>query len=491
MATEDVTIRIRVDDSELRRARARAAVTPAISAPISPNQAIAAGLAGSVFGVDVGSKLSEMRQRALALNERTKLALELAGRLGVPTTSERLAVQTARGSIARQLSEYDRSADYGGVGKRYFTYGEDGFSIEKTISVGEHQLVLFKERNYDLDFLGDKARIAAHASKGNPSDFFGHLIGSRFNVQGNKNLVSAIEEDILKEPIQPTRVGGIFGPTAPKYKKPGLVRGTLEDIGVSARSTLSSLKFPKPEIDFSWATAKKDFKTSALPLLRQAAPWATAAGIGALATSFNQARSSYMNKVLVAGDVPDSNYVVDFVSIEAAKSAGRMLGKIGLLPLELGMGLISLYNTAWESMFGDGANPNNRRWMDWEINVDSTRQLLRDAVGANDTAYAEVERQQDLYYKAMNRAQNAAREEAKRIGADIGQRLMDLGLNNMTLDQLAEKFKNYGGIEEQLLARATREFKASNVLPTKRDVNPYWTGDVHGGVWETIFRVFE
>lgn len=484
MPTEDVVIRLRVDDSALRAAALRstslrgAAVVPftgdvgaSVREDIQINSAIAGGLAGNVFNSStLGSRISEVRAKALEREELARRALVLAGKLGIPTTAERLNITALRQETARALADFDRKI-------KYFNYGEDGFPLEKTVSVGDFDPVMFKDRRSDIEVQAAKWAKTASVTRGSYTDLFVHQIFGRPNT-----LASGIPIPDWEAPAEgPQRVGGIFGPKSPKYKKPGLVRQTLNNLGESSQALVSAILPPSRMQSYfkPTHTGLRDVVAEALPLARSAFPVVSAVGAVALTKKLSDARSDYMRKVLVAGEIPESNYVVDLVSIESAKEAGKFMGRLGLLPLEFGMGLISSYNNAYESIAGEGANPNNRNWLDWEIRVDSTRQVLMDFVGANDLAYAEVERQQDLYYRALSRAQNAAREAAKRIGADIGSRLTALGLNNLSMDELAEKFKNYGGIEDQLLRKATNEFKKSNVLPSKRDVNPYWTADVY------------
>lgn len=476
MATEDVVIRLRVDDSELRRRadglRGRnATVVPtsfdSSSAVAGAEAAAVGGLAGSQFrGSSISKPIIDTKLNLQELRNATQRAVALSKKMGIGTP-EGIAAAVQREGFAKAMRSYDDS-------RSYWSYDEDGWRVEPQTVRGE---VSYRQRNYDTFKAAETQKAVEEALKH-------RRLGDFVTSGGTSSFDLRPDLPVALPDTNVSRIGGIYGPVTPMYKKPGFVRklgqpfGELinsESVALSnAFNNAASLRsFKTPAGKWNWGGAE------AISLSKSVAPILSITALGALSDQLGNARSEYMKKVLVGGDLPDSSYVADTLGIELAKNVGSVLSKAGMIPLDFGLGAISIFNWAWESAFGGGADASNRNWLDWEINVDSTRQALRDAVGLNDQAYAEVERQQDLYFRAKQKATNAARDAAKKIGADIGMRLKGAGLNNMSIEELAEKFKGYNDIEGQLIRKAQAEFKASVVKPTKRDVNPYWDADVN------------
>jgi len=465
MPVEDLTIRLRVDDSELARRESQlfqvgkrgipGFVQPVNQAPMSH---FASGLAGNLLGSEIARKEVHLLN---AQNNAIQTQLTDGGQMELFSVEKQFTQKQYRG-MERILSDPNAM-----VFRNNSLSVSDPFPNENVSRSDIDSLLKHQSNIVPVPRTSAEARQLA----------LGHQIGSGGTIQSIE-----VPSTVFTQPLFKDRVGGIYGPTSPMYQKHGMVRRVTDFASDAFGPTVDFLKLPEGRFKYNKGKPVAELAS----LGRAVLPVASMGALIGSMKSINDKRSEYLKQVLVGGDIPEGNPVGDTISMNSAKNVAQVLSKYALLPLEIGFGALSIYNWAWEELFGDGANANNRDWLSWEINIDATRNFIIDFVGGFDDAYKDVEQKQRAWYKAKQRAVDAAREEAKRFGYDVASRLQGLGASGLNLDELAEKFKNHGGLEDFLVNKAQTEFKGTVHKPTKKDVNLYYDSDVRQGFFASL-----
>lgn len=430
MPTEDVVIRLRVDDTELRRrlgelrGRTAGVANVYVDSPDLVNLA-AAGAAGSVFagGRPIGPSVSaSMREARL----RKRVAEALGGTM---PPHEQAEFQD------RQVStDFDRKS---------------GYQYNSFRKVGLDPVPFTWQHNFDLD---EQLRNMRPPKPG---------VMTPEQIRLERALFSMPGDTWDSRWREPARLTTGLGP--PSLLQRGAARA--KDFGTALVSGERGLFYGQ-----SFYNRVRDLKLSDLGLknlsfnaVKEAASRVgivtSAVGAMAVASDMSKARSEYFQKLLLTDETPNP----DYLNLGFKKTLGKIQDTWGKLTLNTMFEVPSVILEGLGSVFG--ANEA------FGMAIDTVGMQWKETLGLTEQDYTRVAELQSAWNKGWQRMKEQVLEQAKRQANSVAARLANLGADGVPLADLEKTV--YKVIKTPLLRKADAEFRDTNPFPTSRDVNPY------------------
>jgi len=496
MATEDVVIRLRVDDSELRRARRGYFDVPSSNVPTSgltgsaTASFVIAGVAGSIT-----RNPSSAGGRNLLWNQIVDAELDgIAPGLrrdrvgGILGNADRDAIKAGVKDFAAEA--YYRGYDFGDGINTQMSHRAKMFSAgwraDSPVWLPELETVRNRiDINNLIEQNGSVRRPGAVSGTAAVQREIGHIVGSGGAEKPLSVPRIVFTEPLLREKLNTGLTGpGIIGRTASAAKDfgsnikgsaayqnfmPGMLGGKVQQFPAFGTVTLDGIK------DIA---GRLGIITSA-------------GGSMAVAKQMSDARTAYFKKLMITGEQPDANYLnLGFKRVLSGmqETTSNLVANI----------LYEVPSVLFEGIsIGTNFLAKLAGFSGWDDNlvgmaVDMVGMDFKEALGLTEEDYGKVAEAQSAWNKAYKSLQEQTRAQARRSSDDVAQRMQGLGADGVSLDELSKSI--YKNVEKKMLIQADQNFNSTNPFPTSRDVNPYGTdggsdlADYAMGAWGLAAR---
>lgn len=448
---EDVVIKIRVDESELRRRQQLAGQRPdagSFAVNTQANSILAAGMAGHV-----GSARPQLPPPSPDTANRLLIDANPKARLGVPATP-----RLRTGTTLRQLIGAPPPKPLGHL-----------------LGLTDDRPLVLRDPLYRRAFM-DFNRAAGQIGTGayNDIDTARLAEGVRTHNFANRGFKGAMPWVTEKELFQNIKINDAL--TAP----PSVTRGRLATVGsLTKRTGAAALKgvgvatergasILAKNLDRAITHLKQPtklpFSSLSVDSLKEVAGQigiiTSAMALMATASEVGNARHEYYKKLLLTDETPNPEYIqAGFKSM-----VNKVSETVGNLTYNIMFDVPAVLLEGIGSIFAD--NPEV-----WGLAIDKIGMSWREGLGLTEADYNRVAEGQKAWMKSWNRLQEQVNAQSKRQSRDVAARMQGLGLSGANLDDLSDAvFKE---LKYPALLNAAKEFENVRPFPTARDVNPY------------------
>lgn len=475
MATEDVVIRLRVDDSALRKAEGRGGSRDFVIAgeaqrrnydllldnPVLAEAAVA-GAAGSYFSTSANiaggigtptAALSPSKRRRADATIRNVISSS-----AIPTFDPVTVAETLDRSA---VSDFDTKIGY--VPNAFQFTGLDRAVFRWT-------------RNFDTEMKAQQYRYNKRPGSVSGTAArqleLGHIVGS-----GGTLTPFGIPDSVFTDPLKPDTLNtGLTGP--------GIIKRTASKAQDFASSIAARPGYQNFMPSMLGGNAQKltVFNNLSADSIKEAigrfGVITSAVGMMAVAKQMSEARAEYFKKLMLTNEQPDPAYLnLGFKKMLSGiqETTGNLVVNTmfdvpSVLFEGLGIGrVVGAITGSSPSVVG--------------MAIDMVGMDFKEALGLTEADYAKVADSQSAWRKAYKSLQEQTRAQAKRSSDDVAARMQGLGADGASLDELSRSI--YKNVEKKMLIQADRNFNETNPFPTSRDVNPYGT-DGDSGLVQAI-----